>query len=291
MTTPGRRRDPHQRGLVQHPDRPVRGRHRGGLRRGALAPRGRTSCTCTSGASAGGASAASLPGFCLAVTCRPPTHSSRCLPRPTARGRPGSSRCPRSWSTPSCSRSSPACGPWPGCTATDTPADFIRGRYGSQGLALAVAFTGILAVMPYIALQLVGIQAVLTATGIGGSATTGFMHDLPLIIAFIILAGEHVRIRVVACPGAHRVHQGHPDLRDDHRGHHLHPDPGRRLGTSSAPRTPTSRPSTRRPASRTARSWSRPGSGRTPRWPWARPWPCSCTRIRSPACSRPSGAT
>ena len=70
-----------------------------------------------------------------------------------------------------------------------TPADFIRGRYGSRGLALAVAFTGILAVMPYIALQLVGIQAVLTVMGIGGSATTGFVHDLPLIIAFIILAG------------------------------------------------------------------------------------------------------
>ena len=70
-----------------------------------------------------------------------------------------------------------------------TPADFIRGRYGSRGLALAVAFTGILAVMPYIALQLVGIQSVLTVMGIGGSSTTGFVHDLPLIIAFLILAG------------------------------------------------------------------------------------------------------
>jgi SSS family solute:Na+ symporter len=70
-----------------------------------------------------------------------------------------------------------------------TPADFIRGRYGSRGLALAVAFTGILAIMPYIALQLVGIQSVLTVMGIGGSATSGFVHDLPLIIAFLILAG------------------------------------------------------------------------------------------------------
>ena len=43
-----------------------------------------------------------------------------------------------------------------------TPGDFIKGRYGSRGLALAMAFTGILALMPYIALQLVGIQAVLT---------------------------------------------------------------------------------------------------------------------------------
>ena len=46
-----------------------------------------------------------------------------------------------------------------------TPADFVRGRFGSRGLALAVAVTGILATMPYIALQLVGIQAVLTVHG------------------------------------------------------------------------------------------------------------------------------
>jgi hypothetical protein len=70
-----------------------------------------------------------------------------------------------------------------------TPSDFVRGRYGSPGLALAVAFTGILAVMPYIALQLVGIQSVLTVMGVGGSSTSGFVHDLPLIIAFLILAG------------------------------------------------------------------------------------------------------
>jgi SSS family solute:Na+ symporter len=39
-----------------------------------------------------------------------------------------------------------------------TPADFVKGRYGSRGLALAVSITGILATMPYIALQLVGIR-------------------------------------------------------------------------------------------------------------------------------------
>jgi SSS family solute:Na+ symporter len=61
-----------------------------------------------------------------------------------------------------------------------TGADFVRGRYSSRTLALAVAFTGILATMPYIALQLVGIQVVLAAMGIQG--------DAPLIIAFIILA-------------------------------------------------------------------------------------------------------
>jgi solute:Na+ symporter, SSS family len=69
-----------------------------------------------------------------------------------------------------------------------TPADFIRGRYGSRGLALASAFTGILALMPYIALQLVGIQAVLTVMGVGTSSDNTFLKDLPLFIAFLVLA-------------------------------------------------------------------------------------------------------
>jgi SSS family solute:Na+ symporter len=68
-----------------------------------------------------------------------------------------------------------------------TPADVVRGRYGSRGLALAVALTGILATMPYIALQLVGIQAVLDTMGLGGSGNW-FAKDLPLIIAFAVLA-------------------------------------------------------------------------------------------------------
>ncbi len=61
-----------------------------------------------------------------------------------------------------------------------TPADFVRGRFGSPTLALLVAITGIVATMPYIALQLVGIQAVLKAMGING--------HLPIIVAFLILA-------------------------------------------------------------------------------------------------------
>jgi SSS family solute:Na+ symporter len=61
-----------------------------------------------------------------------------------------------------------------------TPADFVRGRHGSPSLALVIALTGIVATMPYIALQLVGIQAVLKATGIGG--------EWPIIIAFAVLA-------------------------------------------------------------------------------------------------------
>jgi len=70
-----------------------------------------------------------------------------------------------------------------------TPADFVRGRYGSRGLGLAVAATGILATMPYIALQLVGIQSVLIVMGVGGTSSNWFISDLPLLIAFMILAG------------------------------------------------------------------------------------------------------
>src|SRR6185437_10282998 len=68
-----------------------------------------------------------------------------------------------------------------------TPADFVEGRHGSRGLGLAVAVTGILATMPYIALQLVGIQAVLEVMGVGGSNNV-IAQDLPLFIAFAVLA-------------------------------------------------------------------------------------------------------
>jgi SSS family solute:Na+ symporter len=67
-----------------------------------------------------------------------------------------------------------------------TPADFVTGRFASRGLGLAIAFTGILALLPYIALQLVGIQSVLEVMGLSGAKGIG--SDLPLIIAFVILA-------------------------------------------------------------------------------------------------------
>ncbi|MBM6400000.1 monocarboxylate uptake permease MctP [Phycicoccus sonneratiae] len=68
-----------------------------------------------------------------------------------------------------------------------TTADFVRGRFGSRGLSLAVAVTGFLATMPYIALQLVGIQAVLEVIGLGGGSNI-IAKDLPLFIAFALLA-------------------------------------------------------------------------------------------------------
>jgi SSS family solute:Na+ symporter len=68
-----------------------------------------------------------------------------------------------------------------------TSADFVGGRYGSRWLSLAVAVTGIVATMPYIALQLVGIKAVLTVLGLGSSENV-LLTDLPLILAFVVLA-------------------------------------------------------------------------------------------------------
>lgn len=61
-----------------------------------------------------------------------------------------------------------------------TAADLVYGKYACRPLELAVALTGVLATMPYIALQLVGMEAVIRALGIQG--------EIPLIAAFLILA-------------------------------------------------------------------------------------------------------
>src|ERR1700709_2609331 len=64
-----------------------------------------------------------------------------------------------------------------------TTADFVRGRYDDRALRLAVAVPGFVATMPYIALQLVGIQAVLEVAGLGGG-DNWLAKDAPLFIAF-----------------------------------------------------------------------------------------------------------
>jgi len=61
-----------------------------------------------------------------------------------------------------------------------TPAEFVRARFGSRALGLAVALSGIAATMPYIALQLIGLEAVLKIMGITG--------NWPLTVAFVVLA-------------------------------------------------------------------------------------------------------
>ncbi len=66
-----------------------------------------------------------------------------------------------------------------------TAADFILGRYGNRPLELAVALTGLVATMPYIALQLVGLEKVIGALGFAGE---GIYAHAPITIAFLILA-------------------------------------------------------------------------------------------------------
>ena len=66
-----------------------------------------------------------------------------------------------------------------------TAADFILGRYGNPALELAVALTGLVATMPYIALQLVGLEKVISALGFSGQ---GIYAHAPITIAFVILA-------------------------------------------------------------------------------------------------------
>jgi SSS family solute:Na+ symporter len=61
-----------------------------------------------------------------------------------------------------------------------TAADVVQGNYQSRGLELAVAITGMVATMPYIALQLIGMGVVIKAMGVTG--------ELPIVAAFVILA-------------------------------------------------------------------------------------------------------
>jgi SSS family solute:Na+ symporter len=61
-----------------------------------------------------------------------------------------------------------------------TLADFVRGSFESRWLGVAFALTGLLATMPYIALQLVGMEVAIGALGLRG--------EWPLILAFVVLA-------------------------------------------------------------------------------------------------------
>lgn len=65
-----------------------------------------------------------------------------------------------------------------------TSADFVRDRYADRWLEVAVALTGVVAALPYIALQLVGMRAVFSRF-----STLGAGGSLPaLTVAFVLLA-------------------------------------------------------------------------------------------------------
>jgi SSS family solute:Na+ symporter len=66
-----------------------------------------------------------------------------------------------------------------------TVADFVGDRHASSSLARAVAFTGVLATLPYVALQLIGLEL---AFPLLGMPFTGPLRLFPLILAFGLLA-------------------------------------------------------------------------------------------------------
>lgn len=68
-----------------------------------------------------------------------------------------------------------------------TGADFAKGTFNSATLGILVAIVGIVAELPYIALQIVGMQAILN-TMLAGMADVTTVSEVSLIVAFVVLA-------------------------------------------------------------------------------------------------------
>lgn len=68
-----------------------------------------------------------------------------------------------------------------------TASDFVKDHFGSKILSIMIAVTGIVAQLPYMALQIVGMQAVLTVM-FAGSVNATIVGEISLLVAFIILA-------------------------------------------------------------------------------------------------------
>ena len=68
-----------------------------------------------------------------------------------------------------------------------TASDFVKDRFSSKILSILIAMTGIISLLPYIALQIVGMQSVLTVM-LSGTANSNTVEEISLLIAFVILA-------------------------------------------------------------------------------------------------------
>ena len=68
-----------------------------------------------------------------------------------------------------------------------TASDFVKDRFSSKILSILIAMTGIISLLPYIALQIVGMQSVLTVM-LSGTANSKTVEEISLLIAFVILA-------------------------------------------------------------------------------------------------------
>ena len=69
-----------------------------------------------------------------------------------------------------------------------SPPPILSAAVSAKVLALAVALTGIIATMPYIALQLMGMQVVIAALGIQLCFVPLLGRFVPLLVAFVVLA-------------------------------------------------------------------------------------------------------
>ncbi|WP_238523607.1 sodium:solute symporter family protein [Acidilobus saccharovorans] len=68
-----------------------------------------------------------------------------------------------------------------------TAAELVADIYGSRALGVAVAVTGIVAVLPYMAVQIDGMRAVLEVL-LQGVSSPGLVSELSLLLAFAVLA-------------------------------------------------------------------------------------------------------
>ncbi len=68
-----------------------------------------------------------------------------------------------------------------------TASDFIKDRFGSTTLSILIAITGIVSLLPYIALQIVGMQSVLIVM-LSGITNSQLVEEISLLVAFVILA-------------------------------------------------------------------------------------------------------
>ncbi len=69
-----------------------------------------------------------------------------------------------------------------------TGVDFVRDRFKSRWLAMLIAATGIIAELPYIALQIVGMKAVLEIIFVQYFSNYLFVSEIALLISFIVLS-------------------------------------------------------------------------------------------------------
>jgi solute:Na+ symporter, SSS family len=68
-----------------------------------------------------------------------------------------------------------------------TASDFVKDRFGSTTLGILIAITGIVSLLPYIALQIVGMQSVLIVL-LSGTPNSQMVEEISLLVAFVILA-------------------------------------------------------------------------------------------------------